>query len=172
MSLIYTGNVTLGVGIPSLLLATAQLTSSLTPLIAQLNAQIAGLLTLSLAPPSVITDLIDNLLAVIAALLALIGSGLVVLPPTASASLETVAELQLTLAGLQAGLDFAAALSTSLGESVHVYAWTGGSSALGPATTGALSGGLPGGGGPSEDIDGIMLLANTPGAKAALQAIF
>lgn len=171
MTLQYQGNLTIGEAVPTLATAGVTLVTSLTPTIADLNARIAGQTTASIAPPQLITDLIVGLTASVASLVALANLGFIVLPPTFNAALETLAALELQLAALEAGLEFALDLPLSV-AGVHLYASVGKANTLGADFTAALSGGLPGGGGGDAVAEGVHLLADTAGASDALREVF
>src|SRR5690606_30449711 len=141
-------NLTAGQAMPLLDQASLTLTASLTPGVADLNARIAGLLAASIAPPALITDLVAGLTAALGSLQALIAAGVVVIPPTATASLEQLAVLQAQLTALQTGLDFAASLPLGA-PGIHVYTTASPANGVGSDISGALAGGLPGEAGPS-----------------------
>lgn len=174
MVLNYEGSVSLATAIPVAATAAATLTTNLAPPQADVTARLAAQTTLSLAPPTVIADLVTQLTAQLGALNALITAGVVVLPPTASANVEIAAQLQVILDALDAGLAFAADLTATLGVGgIHWYTYAAGAAnGIGGELAGVLSSGVPAGGGPSEEIDAVVLVANTAGGKAALAAIF
>lgn len=168
MTLSYSGSLTLGQAIPLALSAQAQLDASVGSAVSDVQARVDGLLALSLQPPPSLADLIASATAVLSALQTLVAAPL----PDISATVAALAELQATLGQLQASLAFSASFGSLLSTAgIHYYVYAGAASALGGELSAFLSGGLPGGGGPSEQIAGTILLANDGGAIEALQAV-
>jgi hypothetical protein len=121
-SLVYEGSVDLATGVPVAAAASAALVTNLTLPQADVTARLAGFATLSVAPPTLVVDLIAQLTVQLGALTTLLGNGVLILPPTVSASGAAALELTATLNAIDAGLDFAADLSATLGVAgIHYY---------------------------------------------------
>lgn len=169
MALTYGGSLTLGQVVPMAQTAVATLDASLTPIQGDVQARVTGLLALSVAPPPSLATLIANAQALLDALSSLASAPL----PDVSATADALAELQATLAGISAGLAFSASLGSLLATAgIHYYVYAGRADEVGGELAAALSAGLPGGGGPGEQIAGAILLASDGDAIEALQSFF
>ena len=168
MTVSYGGSITLGQAIPTALSAAGALTASLTPPVADAQARLAGMVALSVSPPPSLAELIAAVQALLAALQALLSAPL----PDVDAQAAAIAELQASLTAMQLALDLGLDLTATLGSpGIHYYTFAGAAQDLGSDMSSELSSGLPGGGGPSEQIAGAILLARDAGAIAALQAV-
>lgn len=156
----YQGSVALSAAMPTV-------AASLAAMVSDVTARAAGQATLTVAPPTVVVDLIAQLTAQIGALTAMLGAGILVLPPTIAGSLSVLVELN-------ALLTLMADLTAALGVGgIHLYTYDGTVGAHGPDFTTALFGGLPsGGGGPEQACTAVTLMANTAAGSAALDAVF
>jgi hypothetical protein len=164
----YLGKQTLGAALPTALAATVSAETTMSAQLPGLSAQLAA--SISVQPPAVITDLIQNLLNLIAALEQLAASGAVVIPPAvnASASLEFDAKA----AGLQASIALQASLIAMFGVAgFYAYYFTGACSAAGAELSGEVGAGLPDVGEPSQQIAGLYLLCSEGPAIEALKGL-
>lgn len=159
MALDYLGSVSIGTIFPvGLTLAAAAL--------AELNGKLAGLLSvkaaLTIQPPTLAATATAAAKA-LAEVRASIALGL----PGATLQLSAAAEI---IAGLEAQIAAIVAIQANLtGAAVHAYVYAGQANGFGPALTAAATGGFPGGG-PFDPVGGIVVIATTPAAKAALSA--
>lgn len=169
MTVSYQGSLSLGQVVPMALTAQATLDASLNAVLPDLKARIAGLLELSVRPPPALADLIAAARDTIAALQALVADPL----PDVSAIAQALADLQASLGQIEAGLAFSLQLGGMLSTpGIYYYAYAGQAGALGGELSATLSAGLPGGGGPNEQVAGVILLARDGGAISALQSFF
>lgn len=169
MTVSYQGSISLGQCLPLALAASAQVSAATSVAQSDIQARITGLLALSIQPPPSLADLIRNATATLAALQSMLAAPL----PDVGATMAALAELQASLAGLTGALAFAANLANLLGTAgIRFYACAGTAGELGAELNVSVGGGLPGGGGPNESIAGFLLLANEPGAIAALRTMF
>jgi hypothetical protein len=169
VAVVYGGSLTLGQAIPLANQANAALAASVGLALPDLQARLDGALAISVAPPPSLADLIASVQAMLAALQTLLAAPL----PDVSATLSLIADLQATMATLNANLALSLSFGNLLGSpGIHYYAYFGRADQLGPEMSGHLSAGLPGGAGPSENIAGVILAANDAGAIAALEAVF
>lgn len=89
-------------------------------------------------------------------------------PPSVSAQFALVASL---VAALQAQLNVIMGL-LNLGGTLQVYTYDGNVSAMGGEMTSALSGGFPGGGGPSQHCFAIIVAATDTLTETSIRAVF
>jgi hypothetical protein len=114
-------------------------------------------------------------LQTVAAVQAAIAGG--ISPPSISAQLAIVAGLIADIqdamlsidAQLSIILDFQALL---VGAGVHVYAYNGEVQDFGAELDAEIGTGLPGGLGPAEDVDALVLVTNIPATWAAMSQVF
>lgn len=164
MALTYQGNLSVGQCIPSLLTLNAQLQAMVNVQLPRISAQFAA--SIAVTPPSLVTDLIANLTQMIAAMQALLATGLVILPPAISASLS--AELGATLGQLNASLAAALALQALLDSAgVHLYTYEGRDVDLPGQLSSAIGLGLPGG----SETFAVVMMVNTAGTVTALKTV-
>jgi hypothetical protein len=112
----------------------------------QTVTSIQAAITLGISPPSIALQLAE-VAALIAALLA------------------SIASINVQLAIIA---DFQALLS---GAGVHAYAYAGDVTDFGPELDAEIGAGLPGGGGPTEDVDALVLVTNVGATWTALSQI-
>ncbi len=168
MALTYAGSLTLGQAIPIALQAQAQLASAVNAALPDVQARVDGLLAVSIQPPPSLSDLIASANALVASLSSLLAAPL----PDVGATADALASLQATLGQLSASLAFSVSLGSLLSSAgIHYYVYTGRADQVGSELGGYLSGGLPGGSGPAENIAGAVLLANDGGAIEALRTV-
>lgn len=159
MALDYLGSVSIGTVFP---VGLSLIATSL----AELNGKLAGLLqvqaALTVQPPTL------NATAVAAAkALAEVQASISLGLPGATLQLSAAAAI---IAGLEAQIAAVVAIQANLvGASVHAYVYTGQANGIGPALTAAATGGFPGGG-PFDPVGGLIIVATTPAARAALSA--
>lgn len=143
--LTYLGSLTIGAAIPALLAAQLSITAAFGPLLAELNAKLAGYVALALKigikPPSLFAS-IDLAAKIAASLNAALAAGFT--PPSidfsASAVAALIAELQIKIGLLNAALDLAIQLgSLNAAAGVHAFIYEGPISGL-PAAMGTVSG--------------------------------
>lgn len=170
MTVSYAGSLTLGQCCPLAVSASVALGSAAGTAMPDIQARLAGLLTLSVQPPPSIPQLIAGLQQTLFAL-----QGMLVVPPLPDlpAFGAAIAELQAAMLPLKAALALQGSLTSVLGSpGIRFYSYAGEAGDLGPELAGTLSGGLPGGGGPNETVAGVILLANDAGAISALRKLF
>jgi hypothetical protein len=166
----YAGSLTLSQCVPGAASANAQASASVNASLGDVQARVDGMLSiqasLTINPPD---------LAALAAQLQVMITSLLTAPPVVpqlTAVAAALAELQVTLAELNANLAASVSLGLQLASpGIHYYVFAGRADAIGPELQALLSAGLPGGSGPSQSIAGAVLLANDAGAIAALQAV-
>lgn len=173
MSLVRVGTLSLGVVLPMVQDAKAQLDGAVGVSLPGVQAQVAGALRLQaqiaihppdyasvLAAAEQLLDSVKNLLA----------QGLS--PPVIDIGAQ-LAALQLQLTGLQANAAFSVVLGGLLGTpGIHLYRWDGPIGSLAGEVGAQMGSGLPGGGGPNQLTSGVMLLAADNGAAAAIVQMF
>lgn len=172
---------TIGIGTQ----ASAQLTATLGPLLASLNAKLEAALKAQLAltvtPPSIQAQ-IDACFKMIAALQATLALGLPVVSMQLAALAKLIASLQAQIAGLALDVDFdallaievdfAAELTLLLGTpGLHAYTYTGAVRDFGDELAVATDGGFPGGN-PGDGCAAVIFAASDGGAIEALQQVF
>lgn len=163
----YEGSLTLGQAIPMAAQAQVTLGDTASGAVPDVQARVDGLLTLSVQPPPSLEELITGVQATLAGLQAMLSVPL----PDAGATADALADLQVQLGELNAGISFAASFGALLGTpGVHYYLFAGRADAFGAELGAQLSAGLPGGG-PAEHIAGAVLLANDPATISAMQAV-
>lgn len=169
MTLSYQGSLSLGQCLPLALTMNAQLGTSIGAARDDIQARITGLLALQLQPPPSLPQLIAGAQQTLLALQGMLANPL----PDLGATAAALAELQASLAGLVGSIAFQASFANTLSSAgIRFYAYAGQADELAGELDGALVGGLPGGAGPAESVAGFLLLANEPGAIAALRAVF
>jgi hypothetical protein len=157
----YVGSVSLGALVPSVF--------SLSAVVGYLGGELTGAINMSLnvsiLPPSIAATitLAESILANLQASIA------IPYPPTVSLSASINAQIAL-LEGLIAALNLALGPLTAGG--IDAWTWSGQAGDFGPALSVSLAAGPPSGGGPLVQSGGIVLLAHTPAASAALSAFF
>ena len=161
MTTTYLGGLTIGdllpgVGVPML------------ALMADLQARLTALLefkpTLSIS--------FDDMLTINASIAASIEAALAIglQPPTLSLQIQVVADLSLALQlQLELLLEF---MKLLLVPSVHTWHYTGRADTLGSDMSTTLAGGLPGGAGPAENINALIIATGAADAWNALAQIF
>lgn len=167
MSTEYKGSLTLGQILPLPTSAQLALDATLGDTVPDVQARIAGLLEITVRPPPALADLIAAAQNLLSALQALLAAPL----PDVAATATALADLQLTLQGLNVRV----ALSLQLGDflssaGVHYYVFNGKASQVGPELAALLSTGLPGGT-LDQSVAGCFLLASDGGAITALRAV-
>lgn len=150
------------------LTANATVASTANAALPDVQARVDGLLALSIAPPPSLPSLIAGVQATLAALQTLISVPMVDVAATAAA----LADLQASLGQLTASLAFSTSFGGLLGTAgIYYYLFAGQAGALSGELGAQLSAGLPGGGGPTEEIAGAVLLARDAASIAALQTV-
>lgn len=162
----YLGGKSIGVFMPTTLEALAAADAAVALPAADLQAQIAGAAAASasvaVTPPSF------DLAAAIEGALQLPGVAV-----DASAMANVAAQLNVSLATLQAALDLIAALQIPFATfGVHGWFVEGEIGSMPGALAGQIGNGMPGGSGPNQLGFGVFLLAGDNGAVAALKALF
>lgn len=162
MSLVYVGELTIGDLLPGIAIPFIQAVGDLQ---ARLDACIAAMAQITVGMPSLSLQ-IQLALDIIANLQAAIAVGIT--PPTVSVQISVmvalIAQLEAELA-IMLGIPFSTA-------GVHVYAYDGTVGAFGGEVTTALSAGVPGGAGPGQHCDAIVLATVIPTTWAALSLVF
>lgn len=160
----YLGRLSFGQAAPLCVVANAQLGQAITIALTGLEAQLAGLLRVSLAltvkPPSFLATVEG--IAKVAASLRLTGP---VVTLQAAAVLDLIAALKLQIAALHAMIQI------PLGGSMHAYWYTGSAGAFGGELAASTAGGFPGGR-PSDNTAAIVLAGVEPATILILKAIF
>jgi hypothetical protein len=169
MTWIGIGSFDLGSCVPMALTAQAGISASVNLVLPEIQAKLAGALEvqafLALNPPSLTADL-EAAVALVAQLEALITLGLPSAALDLSAMLALIAELQVSIGSLTAQLSFALSFGVLLGTpGVYLVRHSGPIGDVFP-------GGLPGGAGPSQPVEGIGIFATDAGAWTAIQAVF
>lgn len=163
------GSFDLGSCVPMALAANASLSASIDFVLPELTAKLAGFVEMQAAvmlnPPSLASDL-EAAIGLVAQLEALIELGL----PSAGIDLTLIAgliaDLQLSLGALSARLSFSVGFGVLLGTpGIYLVHHSGPIGDVLPA-------GLPGGAGPSQQVEGIGVFATDAGAWAAIQSVF
>lgn len=168
MTVTYEGALTLGQCLPQALLANAQLATCVGLALPDVQARVTGLLALSIQPPVALLDLIAGVQATLLALQNLVAAPL----PDVTATAQALVDLNLFLGQLNASLAFQAQFGLVLGAAgIRLFAYAGPANQFAPEMNAQISAGLPGGGGPFENVAGVVLLANDPIAISALRAI-
>jgi hypothetical protein len=162
MGLQYAGSVSLGALVPSVF----SLSAVVGYLGAQLSAAVNASLNIGLVPPTIVATA-ELAASILANLEVAVSAGLT--PPSISLSASISAQIAL-LEGLVAALNLALGPLTAGG--IDAWTWSGAAGDFGPALSVALAAGPPSGGGPLVQSGGIVLLAHTPAASAALSAFF
>lgn len=154
----YVGSVTIGGAFPMSLQAIGIA-------LVEVNAKLAGFLgvqaALTIQPPTLNAALAASA-KVTAELSAAISLGL----PGASLQLAAIAGI---LAEVQASLALLLAMQTTLGESVHMYIYTGTAGAMGQSFSSVLGAGPPGTF-PTSQVGAVLVAATIPSARIALGA--
>ncbi len=164
----YLGKQTLGSALPTGLAAALSAQTTLQAQLPALTAQLSA--RLELTPPALMTDLIDNLRALIEALIALAGSGVAVVPP--AINLDASLEVDLKGASIQASIALQAALIALYGVGgFYAYYYNGRCDEAGPELSGAIGSGLPDVSIPSQPIAGLYLLCSEGEAVDALKGL-
>lgn len=174
MSATYIGGVSVGVAVPPLALAQVSLNAELSVKLGELNARLAALGEISanliLSPPSVEA----SIAAVIAAGATLQAA---LTNPAAAANVTLVGDLLAEIGILIGEVTAAFSANVALGElcataGLHMYEIAGTIGAFGNDLQSELSGGMPGGSGPTQQGTAFVLLAGDNGAIAALRTVF
>jgi hypothetical protein len=136
-------------------------------IIANLNARLAGMLAISISPPSVLlTDQLATALALKSAIVAALALHLPGASFSAAAAAALVAKVNAQLSAL---LAFQALLT---GAGVMVFSYSGPGSGLGPALTSTVGGGWPDGSPFSVDANALMLGVTSSPIWATVSAFF
>lgn len=154
----YVGSLTLGSAFPTSLQAVGLA-------LAEVQGKLAGILgvqaALTIQPPTLSAALTASA-KVTAELSAAISLGL----PGASLQLSAIAGI---IAQIQASLALLLAIQATLGESVHMYVYTGTAGPMGQSFATVLGAGPPGTF-PTTTMAAVLVAANTPSARVALGA--
>lgn len=166
--LIYTGSLTIGQCVPTLLQASVTLKVPLLKLQAKLAAALALKARLTLQPPTLATNL-QVAIDLVASLQASIALGLPGIEFQLAAVAQLIAQIQLEIGELSFALELDALLGAA---GIHAYAYTGGrADQFGPEFAAATSQGFPGGQ-PNDETVGVVFAATAPSARVALQTVF
>lgn len=159
------GEKTIGGTIPALPLLTASMSASANLTLPDVSARLSAAVTIQ--PPTIATDLITNLTALLGAVQALLATGVTVMPPSINFSVG--ADLAVTAAALEASLALAGQINSLLGGSgVHAWLYEGSDQQIGSELQGAIGGGLAGGPG----CTAIVLASTIPATGLALKTLF
>jgi hypothetical protein len=90
-------------------------------------------------------------------------------PPSLSVQIDLVAS---ALLAVRAELLLIQNLLALLSAGVHAYAYDGTAAGFGPEVTAALTAGLPGGAGPTEHVNALVLATNLAASWSAMSAVF
>lgn len=174
MTVTYVGELSIGEAVPGAAAAGVAGVAGINAALPDIQARIDSLLAFS---PAAVDFAAQLALAnqIVTSITAAIAGGLT--PPSIATQLAEIAAL---LAALQAAAvsinaqltiitDFQALL-TSAG--VHAYAFAGDVEDLGNELDAELAAGLPGGGGPTEDVDALVLVTNVGATWTAMSQIF
>lgn len=176
MTLHYLGTQTVGQCIPTALVAQGQAIASLEGDVASLQSLIDSLTSaqaqLSLNPPSLVSSL-ASAQAMVTGLQAALLLGVPAVSATPLALLaQQILDLLSQLADATVQLDAARALGATLGTAgVSAYGFTGQVGSMGNELTSELISGTPGGQS-TDEAGGVVLVATTPAARAALGVAF
>jgi len=160
-TLTYLGEDTIAVWLPGvigpLIAAQADLQARITALLgfsATVGLDLSHLITLS-------ANILANLQA---------GLALGLQAPSLTVQINLVASLTLALQlQLQLILDLFGLLANA---GVHAYAYDGTAAGFGPEATAAMAAGLPGGGGPTQHINALVLATSIGATWTAMSAVF
>lgn len=160
MSLVYVGNLTLAGLIPTSFALFASLDAYIQ---GELTGQLHMQANLSILPPSISATITiaENILADLQAAIALS-------PPSISLSASLSAQIGI----LEAFIATLQAILVLSGGSIDVWTWSGPVNGLGPALTGALAGGAPSGGLPTDPSNALVLLTRSPATWTAMSTFF
>lgn len=171
MTVHHLGTLNLGEAAPTALAAQGALDATIGVALPDIQAKLAGLLSVNVLPPTLAASL-NTALQLVANIQAAIVVGVPPVDFQLAALADLIGSLQGQLAALQSQVAFSAALGVTLGAAgIHMYGYTGEAGSLGNEFQGQLSGGFPGGQ-PTDDTYAVMLAATTPAARAALQGFF
>lgn len=176
----YLGTLSVGGCLPIVVAAQAQLSIAIGKALPELKARIEGLLrvafALSVTPPSIeLVAKLQGALKLIGQIQAGIAAGVnlggISLPN--GVLLALLAELELSLAALNLGLDFVAELDAILGSAgVSLYTYSGRADGFGPAFSAEFASGVPSGGDGSTSANAIVLATTVPAAWASMKVAF
>jgi hypothetical protein len=163
------GEFSLGACVPLALTAQGNISLSVNLVLPELTAKLAGYIaaqaSIAITPPTLAFQL-EAALGLVAQLQALVALDLPSISINLSIVAGLIAELELSLGSLTAQLNFAISLGLILGTpGVYLVRHSG-------PVGDVLPGGLPGGAGPSQQVEGIAILATDAGAWSAMQALF
>lgn len=120
-------------------------------------------------PPVLATDLIQNLLNLIAAIKALIASGVTLVPPSINAQLGV--DLNLDLGSIQASLELQLELIYALAPTCYAWYYNGACVDFSGSVAEVLGTGLPDVGEPGQDIAALVLVCSEGTAIDALKKL-
>lgn len=161
MTTTYVGGISIGAAVPGVL-------DALVAAIGDIQGRITALASFvpSLVPPSLTAD-IGVATSIIANLTASIAVGIT--PPSIDLQVAIMAGV---MAALQIQLQVILDLFNLFDFGIHVWHYNGRADTLGADMTTELAAGMPGGAGPAENIDALVLATNVAQSWAAMQAIF
>lgn len=174
MTVDYVGSLSIGDAVPGAASAAVAGVAGINGALPDITARIAALLAFTPTPVSFSAQLALAQQTVVSIQAAIAGG---FSPPDISAQIAAVAAelaaLQASALAVQAQLAIVVAfqgLLTSAG--VHAYAYNGQAGNLGSEFSAELAGGLPGGSGPTEAINALVLATNIGATWAAMSSVF
>jgi hypothetical protein len=175
VTLDYVGSLSIGGAIPGAATAAAAGAAGINLALPDIQARLAALVAFTPQQGSSFAAQLALAQQIVAGVQAAIALGLS--PPSLSAQIAIVAGLVAALeqavlavhAQLDIVLDFQALLAAA---GIHVYAFAGQADELGPALTGELAAGFPGGTGGNQATNALVLATTVPATWAAMSAVF
>lgn len=159
------GEKTVGGTIPTMVALSASASASANLTLPDVSARLSAALTIQ--PPTIATDLITNLTAMLGAVQALLATGVTVMPPSINFSVG--ADLAVTAAALEASIALAGQIDSLMGGAgVHAWLYEGSDQQLGSELQSAIGAGLAGGPG----CTAIILATTIPATGLALKTVF
>jgi hypothetical protein len=159
------GSRSIGGCLPTMVALSAQMSAMANVVLPDISARLSASLTVQ--PPALASDLVENLLKMVAALQALMATGSIVIPPAINASLS--ADLQAMAGTLNLAIAFAAQVDSLLGgNGVNLWLFEGRDTSMGSEISGQVGAGLAGG----PDTTAIILATTLPGTALALKTVF
>jgi len=168
----------IGAAVPVALTASAALSATIGPAIAELTAKLAGLgkllLQVTVTPPTAaLAAKVAAAGQVAAGLAATAAAGLPGVSLQATGLLAIIAEIELQLVALNLGLEFVGELSGLLATAgVCVHTYEGRADRFGSEFTAAFASGIPSGGGPATTVNAIVLATTSSATWIAMQGVF